>query len=72
MPTLARRHHGECGIADQRDEKPVRAATVRDLRMARGVGVADIGSGTTHAAVLPSTISAPTSSAETSSRTARG
>ena len=69
-------HHGEDEISDAGGEQPVSGSAERHPRDIRGAVVlrdreGAVGDRGVHAA-LPSTISAPTSSADTSSSTARG
>lgn len=72
VTAVARRDHGEGAVADQGDQQTVGAAAKRNPRKSGGLVVAIIWRCRVHAAVLPSTASAATSSAETSSSTALG
>ncbi len=72
VPVVARLRHGEGGVADPRDAHAVGTRAERNPRESWGLGLRVNRRGSVHAAVLPSTISAPTSSAVTSWSTARG
>ncbi len=72
VPAIAGWSHGECRFPDKRNAKPIGASAKRNSWKTGGFDVMGFGSSSSHAAVLPSTVSAATVSAVTCCNTAFG